>query len=100
MLFNFIQRIPDLRFSWWWTIPLTVSVLLIPGTPADAACRTSLASPLDASVAVSPVLVGGYWNDFVDFWTNSIRRQNSIVLLVLGVGAVALFIITRGNKVK
>ena len=41
-----------------------------------------------------------YWRGFVDFWTNSLRKQNGVVLFALGVGAVSLFIITRGKWKK
>jgi hypothetical protein len=40
---------------------------------------------------------GGYWNSFVEFWQGMFQKQNGVVMAVLGVGAIALFIITRGK---
>lgn len=54
------------------------------------------AGPVLASTS-SPPLVADYWSEFVDYWRKAFRRQNSIVMTVLVVGAVALFIITRTN---
>ena len=41
-----------------------------------------------------------YWDGFADFWLGSLRQANGVVLLVLGVGLVALIIITSGKWVK
>ena len=40
---------------------------------------------------------GGYWDGFVDFWAGMLKKQNGVVMFALGVGAVSLFIITRGK---
>jgi hypothetical protein len=40
---------------------------------------------------------GSYWQEFIDFWRGVFQKQNGVVMGVLGVGAVALFIITRGK---
>lgn len=44
-----------------------------------------------------PVLAVGYWEGFVEYWKGVFQQQNGVVMGVLGVGAVALFIITRGK---
>ncbi|HSQ56789.1 MAG TPA: hypothetical protein VLM40_13695 [Gemmata sp.] len=54
-------------------------------------------SPAAASESGNVSLFGSYWSSFVEYWERSIMRQNGIVMLVLGLGAVALFIITRGK---
>jgi hypothetical protein len=41
-----------------------------------------------------------YWDDFSDYWTSSFRNKSAITLTVLGVGAVAMFIVTRGKWQK
>lgn len=41
-----------------------------------------------------------YWGDFVDHWFGKLRRQNGVVVAALGVGAISLFIITRGKWLK
>jgi hypothetical protein len=42
-------------------------------------------------------LFGNYWQGFLDFWKGTFQKQNGVIMGVLGVGAVALFIITRGK---
>jgi len=58
----------------------------------------ALAGPVAA--ADSAPLFAGYWQGFVEHWTDALQKQNGIVLLALGVGAVCLFIITRGKWKK
>jgi len=41
-----------------------------------------------------------YWDAFLDYWKAVFAKQNGIVMAVLGLGAVALFIITRGKWQK
>ena len=55
-----------------------------------------------AAAAPSPVAptFGGYWSSFVDHWTDFFKKQNGIVMAALGIGAVSLFIITRGKWIK
>jgi hypothetical protein len=55
-----------------------------------------LASPAMAAES-RPALFGSYWSSFVEYWESAALRQNGIVMLVLGVGVIALFIITRGK---
>lgn len=63
--------------------------------PAFAAAPTLPASDPPALVAA-----GSYWHGFVEYWTGSLKKQNGITLAVLGVGAVCLFVITRGKWKK
>src|SRR5262245_18683109 len=42
-------------------------------------------------------LFGNYWQGFIEFWRSTFQKQNGVVMGVLAVGAVALFIITRGK---
>lgn len=41
-----------------------------------------------------------YWYNFVEFWTDAFQKQNGVVMIVLAAGALSLFIITRGKKLK
>ena len=41
-----------------------------------------------------------YWQSFVEFWTQSVKNQNSMVLIVVGLGALGIFIITRAKGKK
>ena len=89
-----------LPFAAPFTIAVALLLVLLTTATAVAAMPTSILVKPGILGMQSPSLFGSYWNDFVEFWTSSIRKQNSIVLLVLGVGAVALFIITRGKPIK
>jgi hypothetical protein len=48
----------------------------------------------------SATLFGGYWSRFSDHWEVALRQQNTIGMVIIGVGVVALFIITRGKWQK
>ncbi|HYH67248.1 MAG TPA: hypothetical protein VD866_21305 [Urbifossiella sp.] len=52
-----------------------------------------------AAAPVTP-LFGGYASNFVDHWADFFKKQNGIIMAALGVGAVSLFIITRGKWLK
>jgi hypothetical protein len=48
----------------------------------------------------TPALAGGYWYGFKQFWLSYIADTDGVVLTALLVGAIALFIITRGKWLK
>ena len=50
-----------------------------------------------ASASTGTPVFAGYWSEFIDHWFGMLKKQNGIVLFVLGLGAVSLFIITRGK---
>jgi hypothetical protein len=56
-----------------------------------------LASPA-AAASHGPAIFGGYWESCLEWWQGSFQKQNGVVMGVLGVGAVALLIITRSGK--
>jgi hypothetical protein len=60
-----------------------------------------LCSPAPASAAdTAPLFAGtfgGYWQGFVEFWSGTFKKQNGVVMFALLVGALSLFIITRGK---
>ena len=59
------------------------------------------AAPASAAAAAGPgPLFGGFASGFLDHWKDYFRKQNGIVMAALGVGAVSLFIITRGKWIK
>lgn len=45
-------------------------------------------------------LIAGYWSNFVEHWKTIFQQQNGISMAVVGVGVVALIIITRGKWQK
>ena len=55
------------------------------------------AAPAGAAEVGGPALFAGYREGFIDHWTGVFQKQNGIVMLALVVGAVCLFIITRGK---
>jgi uncharacterized membrane protein len=56
-----------------------------------------LAAPAAAADGGGAVFAAHYWEQFVDYWRGVFMKQNGIVMGVLGVGVIALFIITRGK---
>jgi hypothetical protein len=56
-----------------------------------------LAGPA-AAADHSGALFGKYWEQFIEYWQGTFQKQNGVVLLVLGLGVVALLIITRSGK--
>ncbi|MBN9121251.1 MAG: hypothetical protein J0I06_19220 [Planctomycetes bacterium] len=59
-----------------------------------------VAGPVAAGDAGAPVLAASYWNGFIEHWSGVFQKQNGIVMAALLVGAVCLFIITRGKWKK
>jgi hypothetical protein len=55
------------------------------------------AAPVFAGAGGSGLLFAGYWHEFLEHWTGVFQKQNGIVMAVLVIGAVCLFIITRGK---
>ena len=50
--------------------------------------------------APAPAAASTYWAGFKKFWGEYIADSNGVVTTVLIVGAIALFIITRGKWAK
>ena len=68
---------------------LVALALVVSAAPAFAASSSSAAP-----------LFGGYWSSFFDHWSGVFQKQNGVILAVLCLGAVSLFIITRGKWKK
>lgn len=51
-------------------------------------------------LAPAPAFAGAYWTGFKRFWSDYVGQANGVVLTVLVVGAISLFIITRGKWAK
>lgn len=60
----------------------------------------TIAAPVAAGATSGSPLIGSYWTGFVDHWLGQLKQQNGVVLFALGIGAVSLFIITRGKWKK
>ncbi len=55
-------------------------------------------APTAAAAEQSGILfAAGYWKGFVDHWEKVFQQQSGIGMAIIGVGVVALFIITRGK---
>ena len=50
--------------------------------------------------AAGPPLASAYAEEFREYWVGAFRKQNGIVMLVLGLGVVSIFIITRSKAKK
>ena len=68
------------------TIPMLLAILI--------------AAPAAAAESPSSSLFGGYWSSFLEHWSQVFMQQNGVVMAALGLGAVSLFIITRGKWKK
>jgi hypothetical protein len=62
-------------------------------------CVLCLSGPA-AAANQDHVVFGGYWHSFIEFWQGFLQKQNGVVMAVLGLGAVALLIITRSGNWK
>ena len=59
-----------------------------------------LTNPALAGHSPDGVAFGSYLDEFIDYWKEKSKKQNSIVVMVLLLGAVALLIITGVKKPK
>lgn len=55
------------------------------------------AGPARAADAAPPALFAGFWGEFLDHWRGVFQKQNGIVMGTILMGAICLFIITRGK---
>ena len=68
-----------------------VLALLVAAAPAGAA---------ETEPGTLAPLFGGYVEGFIDHWSGVFQKQNGVVMGALLLGAVCLFIITRGKWKK
>ncbi|MCE9566575.1 MAG: hypothetical protein K8U57_31515 [Planctomycetes bacterium] len=60
-----------------------------------------LASPALAGSSSASAVFGSYMDEFINYWREKLRQQNSIVMGVFLLGGVALLIIrSAGRKIK
>jgi hypothetical protein len=57
------------------------------------------AKPASAAEPQS-ALFAGYWSGFVEHWGKVFQQQDGISMAIVGLGVVAIFIITRGKWKK
>jgi hypothetical protein len=79
------------HFRFRWLLLLAAAAFALTAGPASAA---------PGDVAGATPLFGGYWRAFLDHWGGVLQQQNGIIMVALGLGAVSLFIITRGKWKK
>jgi hypothetical protein len=77
---------------------MTLRALALPLLTALAVAAT--AAPAQAASPGGPALLADYWAGFIEHWSGVFQKQNGIVMSALLVGAVCLFIITRGKWKK
>lgn len=56
-----------------------------------------VAGPASAAEPSGTLYAAAYWSQFLEYWQGVFQKQNGIVMGILCVGAVSLFIITRGK---
>ena len=64
------------------------------------ALALAVLTPSLAAASAGGAVFGGYWQNFLDHWLGYFEKQQGVVLIALGVGALSLFIITRGKWKK
>ncbi len=64
---------------------------------ALAACAFAASPWLPEAGAAGPPIASAYFEEFKEYWGGAFRKQNGIVMLVLGLGLVSIFIITRSK---
>ena len=72
------------------------SALLALGLCVASAGPAPAAEPLFAAKSA----LQKYWDGFKEYWGSAFKNQSAVTMVVLGTGAVALFIITRGKWKK
>lgn len=83
------------QFGRPWLGPVAAAVVVLVAVAPGVAA----AAPDGGPGGFAPPLFGlKYWDNFIDFWSDAIRKQSGVVLVAIGVGLVSLFIITRSKK--
>ena len=57
----------------------------------------ALAAIASLILAPAPAFAGSYWTGFKKYWSSFIGQASGVVITALVVGAISLFIITRGK---
>ena len=76
-------------FRWMFLSCIAIFACMICVNPVGAAPSSLMASGF-----------GRYWEGFKEYWISFIRRQDGVMLVALVVGAVSIFILTRGKWKK
>ena len=79
--------------------PLAIAAIAVALTVGPAVAAPPSPSAIQPAARVNPVF-GGYWSQFIEHWSGMLKKQNGVIAAALGVGAVSLFIITRGKWQK
>ena len=88
-----------LRWSRTFPILLALGLALASAGPVAASGPSPSPLPASNSTAVSPLVAssGLSWQGFYKYWRHFANRADRVVVIVLGIMAAALFIITRGK---
>lgn len=78
------------------TFAIILLATLAVALTADPVAATTT-GPTTATASTAAPLLGSYWEGFIDHWSGVFKKQNGIVMGTLLVGALCLFIITRGK---
>jgi hypothetical protein len=44
------------------------------------------------------ILASNYWNGFIDYWTESFKKQSGFTMAIIAVGFIGIGIIMMGRK--
>jgi hypothetical protein len=96
------------RFFCFWCamvqqFPVLIVNPLMRHSPIILACialALILLSPSVAMASETCFAAQSYWIGFRDYWFGFFKSQNNMVFAILGIGALCIFIITRGKWKK
>ncbi len=73
-----------------WFSPFKIALL----------CLLLTCAPALAAGEGQTVILADYWDGFLKYWKDTFQKQNGVTMGILLVGALSLFIITRGKWQK
>lgn len=76
-----------------------IALLAVLGLALSHAPARAAALPPAGAPSAQP-LYATYWDGFVEHWGGKMKKQNGVIMVALAVGALSLFIITRGKWIK
>ena len=80
------------------TRPFALALLLALTLAAPRAVAAPPAVQVGPLVgAPAATTFASYWHGFIDHWSEAFKKQSGVIMIALGLGAVSLFIITRGK---
>lgn len=75
-------------------LPGSVAILFS-ASHSMASCPAPVAN--ESLAANTPLFGQSYWTGFIDFWTKSLKNQDAVILIAIGLGVVGILIMGGGG---